>query len=83
MISVAAYELHITSTADAALGGRPGFVPDEYLNNCGPAYRPTVNKAPKGQPEVSQVMYAVVSMTPLPLRKSYACAKLTTLRYST
>jgi hypothetical protein len=34
-ISVAAYKLHINSTADATLRGHPGFVPDEYLNSLG------------------------------------------------
>ena len=37
VISVAAYQLHINSTTDAVLGGHPGFVPDEYLNNRGPS----------------------------------------------
>ena len=37
VISVAAYKLHINSTADAVLGGHPGFVPDEYLNSLGPS----------------------------------------------
>ena len=37
VISVAAYKLHINCTADATLGGHPGFVPDEYLNSLGPS----------------------------------------------
>jgi hypothetical protein len=36
VISVAACTLHISSTADAALGSHLGFVSDEHLNSLGP-----------------------------------------------
>jgi hypothetical protein len=37
VISVAAYKLHIGTTADSVTGGHPGFVPDEYLSSLSPS----------------------------------------------